>query len=225
MDGACHNYLKVFEIDENEKEFQEGNISADYSKKFLLTKNEYKFYKELKSIADELGLTILSKIRMADLVESNEQESFEYQKAFSKIKAKHVDFALADPDNLYIKLLIELDDASHEKEDRIKRDEFVEKVYKEAGYKLLRVKNDTSYLREKIIEELDLDPNDVCVFDARQSIWVKNGSIYRSEKCRSYSLSFNPSVSNEELNWFNKLKIAFNVKRHWGLGIKLKWNK
>lgn len=225
MDSVCHDHLNFFGSNENNRDSQAANISADYSKKFLLTKNEYKFYKELKSIADELGLTILSKIRMADLVESNEQESFEYQKAFSKIKAKHVDFALADPENLYVRLLIELDDVSHEQEDRIKRDEFVEKVYKEAGYKLLRVKNDTSCLREKIIEQLDLDPNDVCVFDAHQSIWVKNGSIYRSKKCRSYSLSFSPSVSNEELDWFNKLKIAFNVKRHWGFGIKLKWNK
>ena len=111
-----------------------------YRRKYLLTKHEWSFYKELKPIADKLGLVVLSKIRMADLVEPIAGNGQEYYRAFGKVKAKHVDFALARPDNLYIELLIELDDSSHTPGNE--RDAFVESVYAAAGYKLLRVWNE-----------------------------------------------------------------------------------
>lgn len=48
----------------------------DYHRRYLLTGNELYFYLQLKPIADKLGLVVLSKIRMADLVEpSPESES------------------------------------------------------------------------------------------------------------------------------------------------------
>lgn len=40
-----------------------------YKKKLLLTKNEWRFYKDLKPIADKEKLTIIAKVRLADLVE------------------------------------------------------------------------------------------------------------------------------------------------------------
>ena len=99
-----------------------------YRKKYLLTKNEYWFYKNLKEIADKYGYAILAKIRFADLVEVNDEAGkSEYMKYFGKIKAKHIDFILCKKENLYPELLIELNDNSHKKEDRIKRDEFVKK--------------------------------------------------------------------------------------------------
>ena len=56
---------------------------------------------------------------------------------FNKIRSKHIDFALADEDTNII-ALIELDDKSHERPDRIERDEFVNAVLKNTGYVLLR---------------------------------------------------------------------------------------
>ena len=123
-----------------------------YKRKFLLTKNELYFYKELKKIADKLNLTILSKIRMADLIEPAKDKDNNYYTAFQKIKSKHIDFALCDPSNLYVLLLIEVDDNSH-KEQSKERDMFVEKVYQETGYKLLRVYG-TADLEKKITDLL-----------------------------------------------------------------------
>lgn len=120
---------------------------ANYKRKYLLTHNEWAFYKHLKPIADKLGLTVLAKIRMADLVDPIGDTGSEYYKAFGKVKAKHVDFALAKPDNLYIELLIELDDSTHKEGNE--RDAFVENVYAAVGYKLLRVYND--YMLEEYI--------------------------------------------------------------------------
>jgi hypothetical protein len=111
-----------------------------YRRKYLLTKHEWDFYKHLKPIADQLGLAVLAKIRMADLVETVSDSNSGYYRGFGKVKAKHVDFALARPENLYIELLIELDDNSHVKGN--KRDAFVESVYAAVGYKLLRVRNE-----------------------------------------------------------------------------------
>ena len=111
-----------------------------YKRKYLLTKHEWNFYKALKPVADKLGLVVLAKIRMADLVETVADSNSEYYRGFGKVKAKHVDFALARPENLYVELLIELDDNSHTEGNE--RDAFVESVYAAVGYKLLRVRNE-----------------------------------------------------------------------------------
>ena len=119
-----------------------------YKRKLLLTKNEWAFYKALKPIADELGYSVLAKIRVADLVEVAASDRSEWQKYFNKINKKHIDFALAKPENLQIVLLIELDDNSHNDTQK-KRDEFIEALYKQTGYKLLRTKG-TANLKEAI---------------------------------------------------------------------------
>lgn len=125
-----------------------------YRKKYLLTKNELKFYKCLKIIADELNLCVLSKIRLADLIEIyGHKNNSEYFKYFGKIKAKHIDFALAKKENLEIILLIELDDFSHNRQDRKSRDEFINEVCKQCNYKILHTQ-DNILLKEKIISKI-----------------------------------------------------------------------
>ncbi len=129
-------------------------IPIKYKRKYLLTKNEWNFYHDLKLIANKHNYIVLAKIRMADLVEPDEPKgSKNYFRAFSKTKAKHIDFALCNPANMYVELLIELDDRSHERTDRVERDIFIEKVYEETGYKLLRVSN-AENLENKLIEIL-----------------------------------------------------------------------
>ena len=127
-----------------------------YRRKFLLTKNEYWFYKSLKEIADKYDFAVLAKIRFADLVEvSAEVDKKEYMKYFGKIKSKHIDFILCKKDNLYPELLIELNDSSHNTEDRIKRDEFIKKIAEKVGYKMVFV-DGTQNLEETIIKALEI---------------------------------------------------------------------
>lgn len=139
---------------------QEENIKVTenlpYKKKLLLTKNEWSFYKSLKPVADELGYSVLAKIRVADLVEVvPTKDRSEWQKYFNKINKKHVDFVLAKPENLQIMLLIELDDNSHNEAQK-QRDEFIEALYKQTGYKLLRT-HGTGELKEKIMKALEIE--------------------------------------------------------------------
>lgn len=125
-----------------------------YRKRLLLTKNEWYFYKELKPIADEMNLTVLSKIRLADLIEVDNTKinRKDFQKYFNRINRKHVDFALAKKENLRIVMIIELDDNSHNKEQN-ERDEFFNKVLEKTGYKVLRTRG-TGELKEKIQEKV-----------------------------------------------------------------------
>lgn len=115
------------------------NSTLPYSKKYLLTKNEWFFYKQLKKVEVKKGT-----------------DKKEWGKYFSKIKSKHLDFVLCNPDNLAVLLLIELDDTSHEQEERKERDEFVERLLNQVGYQLLRVRSDSN-IEEKICELLKLE--------------------------------------------------------------------
>lgn len=117
-----------------------------YHKKYLLTPNEYYFYKKLKSITEPLNLQILAKIRIADLIEVNKGLSpSEWGKYFGKIKAKHIDFAIAD--DMKIVLIIELDDRTHQKQDRIKRDMFVDDALSQTGYTIIRTYGDIQQIK------------------------------------------------------------------------------
>ena len=56
----------------------------------------------------------------------------------NKIDCKHVDFLLCDAKTMKPIAGIELDDKSHQREDRKERDEFVEKVFQSARLPLVR---------------------------------------------------------------------------------------
>ncbi len=134
------------------------SIKIPFERKYLLTKNEYFFYKELKKIADKYNLVVLSKIRFADIVQVKNSEiesKSEWYSNFGKIKSRHIDFALANPDNLFVMLIIELDDNSHYSESAKKRDSFIDAVLEKCGYKIIRTKGPNN-LEKQIVESLNL---------------------------------------------------------------------
>ena len=134
------------------KEDNQADELMPYNKKYLLTKNEWAFYKKIKPIGDENKLHIISKVRLADLVEvSKEISGKDKQKYFNKIKNKHIDFVLCNPENLAVIALIELDDSSHQREDRVKRDIFVNSLCEKVGYKIIRIAQNDDF-KNSLIE-------------------------------------------------------------------------
>lgn len=128
---------QVYKI--QEAEYIPNNIR--YHRVDLLTQNEYRFYERLKQYVYPHGLQILAKIRLADLVNADtDLNRSENASAFAKIKAKHVDFAIAK--DMDILIIIELDDSSHQRSDRQERDNFVNEVLLNAGYKVVRTYGD-----------------------------------------------------------------------------------
>ncbi len=118
----------------------------------LLTKAETRFYFALQNcVGDEW--TIFAMVRIADVLSVDAAQN-PGRGWFNRISNKHVDFVLCDPDSLRVVAAIELDDASHERQDRIERDEFVNAAFRSADLPLIRVpvqaKYETSDLRKRL---------------------------------------------------------------------------
>ena len=130
--------------------FRKKDITKMYQPREILTDREYGFYKKLRIVADKNRLQIFTKVRLADLVEPKPcGDKSLWWECFNKIKAKHIDFALADYDTNIV-LLIELDDSTHARSDRRERDAFVDAVLKNTGYTLIRTYGDTDVISEAL---------------------------------------------------------------------------
>lgn len=117
-----------------------GRSVCPYEARTLLTNAERDFYQLLRPVAVKLNLHILSKIRVADLVDVQQGLSkSDWGKFFSKIRAKHVDFVLCNPETLEPALIIELDDPSHLRPDRMARDQFLDTVFTVSKLRILHV--------------------------------------------------------------------------------------
>lgn len=103
------------EIETNETEIP-INIERAYQKKWILTYNEKDAYRKIKEITDKLGYTLFTKVRLFDLIEPVRGNP-KYKTNLYKIQAKHVDFVICD-EKLVARYVIELDDNSHNSEDR-----------------------------------------------------------------------------------------------------------
>ena len=127
----------------DKEEIKTLNVDSFYKKEYLLTQTELKLYKLLKQITDKMDLTLFCQVPMYELVNCN---SF---KDFAKIKSKSIDFVITEK-NCKIKLCIELDDYTHNRNKRIERDNFVNKVFEKIGTKLIRIKVQNYYNIEEI---------------------------------------------------------------------------
>lgn len=119
----------------------------------LVTKAELRFYKSLqKAVQDDWQ--IFAMVRIADLLRVH--DGIKNRRSWiNKILAKHIDFVLCDPGSLEPICCIELDDSSHQRKDRIERDEFVDAAFESAGLPLLRIPVRSSYHSREIRELID----------------------------------------------------------------------
>lgn len=102
-----------------------------------MTTFEHREYKILKAAADKYDLIVCPKVRLLDLIEPKHNRP-NYISLLNKVKSKHVDFVLCDKE-LNVIAIIELDDPSHRKLDRMERDKFVNQILKSVGYTIVHV--------------------------------------------------------------------------------------
>ena len=125
-----------------------------YSKnKYLMSKAELSFYGCLAKIIGNEEV-IHCKVRLADILKTNERSKKRRRIGFNKISNKHLDYVIADRKTGEIKFAIELDDKSHENEKRVVRDNFLNSACKVADLKLLRIKAKSAYNLEELSELL-----------------------------------------------------------------------
>ena len=125
-------------------------ITGAYQKKWLLTYNEKDAFKKIKAVTDEIGCYTFSKVRLLDLLEPVKGNP-KYKTYFYKVQAKHVDFVILD-EKLVARCAVELDDASHDAEDRKKRDAFVDEVLQSVGYRIIHTRAVTEEVQQQIRE-------------------------------------------------------------------------
>ena len=107
-------------------------------KQRIFSDKEGYFFRDVRPIADKLGLIVFTKMRIADMLEVPNNHP-EFTKWFNKIKAKHIDFIFVDQ-NYHIKLLVEVDDPSHNRPDRQARDQEVDEMFRQQGLEVLHLR-------------------------------------------------------------------------------------
>ncbi|MDM7324125.1 MAG: DUF2726 domain-containing protein [Thermus sp.] len=103
----------------------------------VLTPAERSFFEVLERAVPE-GVRVWPKVRLVDFL-TIEARGGSYQAALNRVMAKHVDFLLVQAQDTKPLLAIELDDRSHDRDARRKRDRFLEALAQKVGLPLVRV--------------------------------------------------------------------------------------
>ena len=104
----------------------------------FLSPAELSFYGVLRDVVGSRAV-ISSKVNLGDVFWVKLDDKSKFRIYTNKIDHKHVDFLLCDPATMRPLVGIELDDRSHQREDRQVRDAFVDKVFAAAHLLLLHI--------------------------------------------------------------------------------------
>jgi len=132
-----------------------GNVGAkpettatgsDYElKTSLFSPAERSFFGVLESVLPD-GVGVLSMVRLGDVFKTRKGLSHSRRtSATNRINRKHVDFLLVRKSDLAPLAGLELDDSSHESEERKRRDNFVDDLFRACNLPLLRVQAQAAY--------------------------------------------------------------------------------
>ncbi|MFZ2072550.1 MAG: DUF2726 domain-containing protein [Minisyncoccia bacterium] len=142
----------------NDSNTEPVQVEKRYSlKQGLLTPTEEIFMGVLERVVQD-NYRIVPQVQLSRIMKPIDSSAhFTNYHDFNLIKAKSIDFVLYDKDLIHPYLAIELDDSSHERLDRIERDEFVNRVMEEVGLRIIHVPVSNSYdeneLRNRIFNE------------------------------------------------------------------------
>lgn len=152
--GCLGQILKVFGLQPKAAAPTENESPLPYQLvKQFASAAELSFYHVLRQVVGN-DLTVFSKVSLGDLFYPKTGDRSQNTTYRNKIDRKHVDFLLCEPRSLRPLAGIELDDSSHEHEDRVVRDRFVERVFEVAGLPLVRFPVRANYSLEEIRTQL-----------------------------------------------------------------------
>ena len=140
---AVETFTTVESSDKN------GKPVFNYGRKdFLMTRAEHSFFDVLIEVVGG-QYHVFPQVHLDEII---------YPKPYSgkrifpfrHVNQKSVDFVICDKADIKPLLAIELDDRTHELENRKKRDEEVERILSGAGFPLLRISNGGHFDKEEI---------------------------------------------------------------------------
>lgn len=115
----------------------------------FLSDTERSFYHVLKLCVGDRAV-VCPKVGLKDIFFIGKGVGKDYMKNWGKIAQKHVDFILCEPGTMKLLCGIELDDFSHTSKKSYERDLFVEKVYRDANFELIRMSSKSGYTQTEI---------------------------------------------------------------------------
>lgn len=118
-------------------------ISPYIQKQYFMTNAEKDFFLLLTRIIGD-RYYIFSQVSVNSLL-TIDRSGKEFIHHLNKIRQKSVDFVLVEKNTMRTLLVIELDDRSHLKPERVARDQFLDAAFAAAGLKLLRIPNQRQY--------------------------------------------------------------------------------
>ena len=146
--------IKYFQ---NQQEEDDGGSRRwrgyDYKKKdFSMTRAEHQCYGALVEAAGK-EFYIFPQVHLTAIVD-HKIKGQNWRGAFRHIDEKSVDFVLCDKNYIAPRLVIELDDRTHERPDRKMRDGEVERILNGAGLSLLRLENHGSFDSVAVMQQI-----------------------------------------------------------------------
>ncbi|MGC9350450.1 MAG: DUF2726 domain-containing protein [Sulfurovum sp.] len=125
-----------------------------YEKVALFTPAEKKFLNVLEqALGDEFR--IYGKVRIADTILPKKGLSRKsWNRHFFQISSKHFDYVLCDKRSMDTLCVIELNDRSHQRRERIKRDQLVEKACRSANLPLVWIAVQKNYDKREIHHQI-----------------------------------------------------------------------
>ena len=119
----------------------------------LLTKYELSFWRRIEPhFRNHERYAIVTKIRIGDIVSVKGGTNRARFGMLMKINKKHVDYVIVERKTYKPLLIIELDDRSHLQKKRKQRDDFVDKVFNDAGIPILHVTKPAFLKSDDIID-------------------------------------------------------------------------
>lgn len=144
----------VWLSDKNMEKCRENKDTVlPYKKKeYLMTIAEREFWETLKEVVKD-RYYIVPQVVISDIVyvSINGKNYYKYR---SKIDKKRIDFVIFSKDTFTPGIAIELDDSTHNREDRIDRDHFVDSVMEQVGIKIVHIKTAYKYNLEELAKTI-----------------------------------------------------------------------
>jgi len=115
----------------------------------ILSENEKAFYTILRSSVGRKAV-ICPKVGLKEIFVVDEDVGKDYMRYFGKISRKHVDFLLCDTVTLKPICGIEINPVGRVKKNKQERAEFINKIYNDAGFTLIRMPAKAEYTKKEV---------------------------------------------------------------------------
>lgn len=139
-------------LKETQEETNQTN-QTEYKQKEFLTKNELNFYNKLMKI-EELGdYKVIPQLNLASIIKKESTNKFQNE------LYRNIDFAIFNKKLTNLIILIELNDSTHEQNQRKYRDMKVKEICDKANIKLItfytKYDNKEDYVINRILENIN----------------------------------------------------------------------